>query len=78
MIIPIKCFTCGMVLADKYRYYVMEVRRKKLSQSMDLEKVMYLTKDVHEKTIEGEVMDDLGLMKMCCRRHMLSHVDIRE
>ena len=76
MIIPIKCFTCGMVLADKYRYYVTEVRRKKLSQSMDLEKVMYLTKDVHEKTIEGEVMDDLGLMKMCCRRHILSHVDI--
>jgi DNA-directed RNA polymerase subunit N (RpoN/RPB10) len=76
MIIPIKCFTCGMVLANKYRYYVTEVRRKKLSQSMDLEKVMYLTKDVHEKTIEGEVMDDLGLMKMCCRRHMLSHVDI--
>ena len=76
MIIPIKCFTCGMVLADKYRYYVTEVRRKKLSQSIDLEKVMYLTKDVHEKTIEGEVMDDLGLTKMCCRRHMLSHVDI--
>ena len=76
MIIPIKCFTCGMVLADKYRYYVTEVRRKKLSQSMNLEKVMYLTKDVHEKTIEGEVMDNLGLMKMCCRRHILSHVDI--
>jgi len=76
MIIPIKCFTCGMVLADKYRYYVTEVRRKKLSQSIDLEKVMYLTKDVHEKTIEGEVMDVLGLMKMCCRRHILSHVDI--
>ena len=76
MIITIKCFTCGMVLADKYRYYVTEVRRKKLSQSMDLEKVMYLTKDIHEKTIEGEVMDELGLTKMCCRRHMLSHVDI--
>jgi DNA-directed RNA polymerase I, II, and III subunit RPABC5 len=65
-----------MVLANKYRYYVTEVRRKKLSQSMDLEKVMYLTKDNHKKTIEGEVMDDLGLTKMCCRRHMLSHVDI--
>jgi len=76
MIIPIKCFTCGMVLADKYRYYVTEVRRKKLTQNIDLEKVMYLTKNVHEKTIEGEILDDLGLMKMCCRRHMLSHVDI--
>ena len=61
MIIPIKCFTCGMVLADKYRYYVTEVRRKKLTQNIDLEKVMYLTKDVHEKTIEGEVLDDLGI-----------------
>jgi len=76
MIIPIKCFTCGMVLADKYRYYVTEVRRKKLTQSIDVDKVMYLTKDFHEKTIEGEVMDDLGLTKMCCRRHILTHVDI--
>ena len=24
MIIPIKCFTCGQVLADKYRYYLDE------------------------------------------------------
>lgn len=29
MIIPIKCFTCGKVLADKYRYYLEEVRKKK-------------------------------------------------
>ena len=29
MIIPIKCFTCGNVLADKYLYYVKEVRKKK-------------------------------------------------
>ena len=76
MIIPIKCFTCGMVLADKYRYYVTEVRRKKLTQSIDVDKVMYLTKDFHKKTIEGDVMDDLGLTKMCCRRHILTHVDI--
>ena len=31
MIIPIKCFTCGMVLADKYRYYLAEVRKRKLA-----------------------------------------------
>ena len=29
MIIPIKCFTCGKVLADKYRYYQTEVRKIK-------------------------------------------------
>ena len=27
MIIPIKCFTCGTVLADKYAFYCEEVRK---------------------------------------------------
>lgn len=76
MIIPIKCFTCGKVLADKYRYYAEEVRKRKLAKGMDVEKVLYLTKEFSEKTAEGEVMDELGLTKMCCRRHILTHVDI--
>ena len=29
-----------------------------------------------KKTPEGEVLDKLHLTKMCCRRHMLTHVDI--
>ena len=81
MIIPIKCFTCGMVLADKYRFYVEEVRKRKLAkrgndQSIDIEKVIYLTKEFSEKTPEGEVLDELNMKKMCCRRHFLTHVDI--
>ena len=76
MIIPIKCFTCGMVVADKYRYYLAEVRKRKLEKGMDIDKVVYLTKEFSEKTVEGEVMDSLGLRKMCCRRHILTHVDI--
>jgi len=76
MIIPVKCFSCGMVLADKYRYYLEEVRKKKLAKGMELDKVIYLTKEFHDKTPEGVVLDDLGLTKMCCRRHMLTHVDI--
>ena len=27
MIIPIKCFTCGKVLADKHRFYVDTVEK---------------------------------------------------
>jgi DNA-directed RNA polymerase I, II, and III subunit RPABC5 len=66
-----------MVLADKYRFYVEEVRKRKLGRGMDdVKKVLYLTKEFSEKTVEGEVMDFLGLQKMCCRRHMLTHVDI--
>jgi DNA-directed RNA polymerase I, II, and III subunit RPABC5 len=81
MIIPIKCFTCGMVLADKYRFYVEEVRKRKLdkrgnNQSIDIDKVIYLTKEFNEKTPEGDVLDELKMKKMCCRRHFLTHVDI--
>ena len=76
MIIPVKCFTCGMVIADKYRYYQNEVRRIKLLQGKSTENVIYLTKENTEKTIEGTILDDLGLTKVCCRRHMLTHVDI--
>jgi DNA-directed RNA polymerase subunit N (RpoN/RPB10) len=76
MIIPVKCFTCGMVLADKYRYFQGEVRRIKIAQGVNVEKVVYLTKDKVDKTPEGQVLDDLGLTNVCCRRHMLTHVDI--
>jgi DNA-directed RNA polymerase subunit N len=76
MIIPIKCFTCGMVLADKYRYFTEQVRKRKLNKGLEVNKVLYLTKEFTEKTPEGEVLDELKLNKMCCRRHMLTHVDI--
>jgi DNA-directed RNA polymerase I, II, and III subunit RPABC5 len=65
-----------MVLADKFRYFQNEVRKIKLSQGTDLEKVTYLTKNKVEKTPEGIVLDDLALHNVCCRRHMLTHVDI--
>ena len=45
MIIPVKCFTCGMVLGDKYRYYQTEIRRHKLIQGISQDQVIYLTKD---------------------------------
>ena len=76
MIIPIKCFTCGCVLADKYRYYQSEVRRIKSVKGLSVDKVVYLTKNNVDKTPEGEVLDNLGLNNVCCRRHMLTHVDI--
>ena len=76
MIIPIKCFTCGKVIADKYRKYLEKVRELKLSAGQSVDKVIYLTKETRDKTPEGRVMDELGIVKMCCRRHLLTHVDI--
>ena len=76
MLIPVKCFTCGKVLADKYRYYEQEVRKMKADKSMQVDDVIYLTKSNRDKTPEGEVLDKLQLNKMCCRRHVLTHVNI--
>jgi DNA-directed RNA polymerase I, II, and III subunit RPABC5 len=76
MIIPIKCFSCGKVLADKYRFYEKEVRKIKMNENLEINKVIYLTDENVDKTPEGIVLDKLKLKKYCCRRHMLTHVDI--
>jgi DNA-directed RNA polymerase subunit N (RpoN/RPB10) len=79
MIIPIKCVSCGMVLADKYRYYISKVREAKLKNGMDTQKVIYFSKDManeNVRTPEAIVLDELELKNVCCRRVMLTHVDI--
>ena len=52
MIIPIKCFNCGNVLANKYRYYCEEVRRRKIERDLKVDKVIYLTSEYNTKTPE--------------------------
>ena len=73
MIIPIKCFTCGKVLADLYLYYKKEVRKRKYDNE---DNTVYATVNSFEKSPEAIVLDELHLTKICCRRHMLTHVDI--
>jgi DNA-directed RNA polymerase I, II, and III subunit RPABC5 len=74
MIIPVKCFTCGKVVGNKYHHYLEQVRKRKVEQKLD-DSVMYLTSSNMKKTIEGNVMDELHL-KSCCRRLFLTHVDL--
>jgi len=76
MLIPVKCFTCGKVLADLYQGYLRMVREKKIKNNMEVDKVVYLTKTNTDNTIVSETLDKLQLNKLCCRRHMLTHVDI--
>lgn len=70
MIIPIKCFTCNKVLADKWEYYLRE--STKLKKDAKKEQDGGGIKEQGTK----EILDALGLDKYCCRRHMLGHVDI--
>jgi len=87
MIIPVRCFTCGKVLADKWNYYNAEVNKNKKDKdnnkfTMDdisiSENEDRPTKYFTEDNKNDEILNKLGLNKMCCRRHMLSHVDLIE
>ena len=55
MIIPVRCFTCGKLIGDKWEEFA---RRVKAGEE------------------PGEVLDSLGTKRYCCRRMLLSHVDI--
>lgn len=70
MIIPVRCFSCGKVLADKWEYYKKKV--EELEKDTDLK--------AKHKNLEGvqtkEILDELGLRKYCCRRVFLGHVDL--
>lgn len=69
MIIPVKCFTCGKVLANKWVAYEEQV--KKLVKDDDASP----NTANFDKHSRGKILDDLGLTKICCRRHMLGHVN---
>ena len=58
MIIPIRCFTCGKVMGNKYDKYLDLLNREGYS--------------------EGDALDALGLRRYCCRRMVLTHVDLIE
>ena len=58
MIIPIRCFTCGKVIGNKYDKY------------LDL-----LNQEGYD---EQHALDALELRRYCCRRMVLTHVDLIE
>ena len=73
MIIPIRCMNCGMVLADKWLYYKKKVAE--LRGNTD-PKPIYMDGKSVPKTVELQVLEELGLHRYCCRKHMLTHVDL--
>lgn len=79
--IPIRCFTCGNVLGDKWVPYITEVQTKKNESTENVEdslelKYMDINLSKQEKSIEGKVLDDMKINKYCCRRMMLSNVHL--
>jgi DNA-directed RNA polymerase subunit N len=78
MIIPIRCYTCNKLLADKFEYYERELLRKKLAMGNTDEDPLIININATDvkKTIAGEIMDELGLIRMCCRKVMLTSINI--
>ena len=54
-LIPVRCFTCGAVIADKWEEFSSRVKMGEEA---------------------GRVLDELGVKRYCCRRMLLSHVEI--
>ncbi|KAI8851205.1 DNA-directed RNA polymerase, subunit N/Rpb10 [Chytridium lagenaria] len=57
MIIPVRCFSCGKVIGDKWEQYITLLQNE---------------------YSEGQAMDQLNLKRYCCRRMVLTHVDLIE
>ena len=75
MIIPIRCMNCGMVLADKWIYYKEEVKRLRSADGKEVQSI-YMDGKTVPQTAELVVLERLGLFRYCCRKHMLTHVDL--
>ncbi len=65
VIIPVRCFSCGRVIASDYVAFVNRVNFIKENEK-------------REPTAEEieRIFDDLGVKRYCCRRMILSHVDL--
>jgi DNA-directed RNA polymerase subunit N (RpoN/RPB10) len=77
MIIPVRCLSCGKVISDVYDYFKEEVAKRKEKLNLDTSDLttINLNKDEIKKTIEGEVLDELGIIKDCCRLCIMTHID---
>ena len=80
MIIPIRCFTCGEIIADKWQPFIKEINSLKSKDETEVKDELDInTIDLNsplKKSIEGTALDKLGLTKMCCRRMMLTNVSL--
>jgi DNA-directed RNA polymerase subunit N (RpoN/RPB10) len=75
MIIPIRCFTCNNIIGSKYNKYLEIISTRKdddfmLDSSTDIDKI--------SDTIENIAFKELNIKRYCCKRHLLTHVDLMD
>tara|TARA_B100001093_G_C26685607_1_gene952491 strand:+ start:173 stop:424 length:252 start_codon:yes stop_codon:yes gene_type:complete len=79
MIIPVRCFTCGSVISDKWIPYMTltdKYRKENKQTEIELLDVDSLMSSSNEKTAEYKALEELSIKRVCCRRHFLCNVDM--
>lgn len=76
MIFPVRCYSCKKLIATKYETYKKDVAELKKKNNLPIEDTVInvMTTDI-KKTVEGRVLDDLGITRLCCRKIFLGHID---
>ena len=72
MIVPIRCFTCSKIIADKYDYYIEEMTKLEKNGDINENPDYKYFSNIHT----GKILDELGLTRYCCRRMLLSASDL--
>lgn len=78
MIIPIRCFTCGKVIAHLWEEYTKRLQDEYNKLNIEKKTRFVNIEKLDNKLIEGKILDELGFDKYCCRRMFLCHVDLYE
>ena len=80
MIIPIRCFTCNKVIAHLWEDYLDKIQMAYLNEDINNNKKNRFVniETLENKTVEGKILDSMKLHRYCCRRMLLSHVDLCE
>ena len=71
MIIPVRCMNCGKLLADKWLWYQEQLKAAGVTK-----RTYFDGSGEVPQTSEAEVMARLGLTRYCCRKVLLTHVDL--
>lgn len=66
---------CGNVLADKWLAYQRRIKERTGSHAPA---PFYMDGKTVPDTVEGQALNELGLRRYCCRKHMLTHVDLMD
>ena len=69
-LIPVRCFTCGKVLANKWGRWVAAKKKLALSPGAST-----ASKSSYGRVPEADILDSLGIRRICCRRMVLTHTE---